>query len=126
MAAVESRHRFRGPAGDEHRRSFLVHTYEIDPDGRLAPRALCAYLQEAAGEDAARLGVSMTRLMEDRLAWVLQRLRLEVSRYPRGGETLTVTEFRFPCLRAIAATLPAKIPMARTSSDVSPGSPTMK
>jgi len=94
--------RLRGPAGDEHRRSFLVHTYEIDPDGRLAPRALCAYLQEAAGEDAARLGVSMTRLMEDRLAWVLQRLRLEVSRYPRGGETLTVTTWARRFDRAIA------------------------
>jgi acyl-ACP thioesterase len=75
--------------GSVHRRSFFVHSYEADPGGHLSPRALCAYLQEAAGEDATRLGVSMSRLGEGGLAWVLYRLRLEVRRYPRTGETLT-------------------------------------
>jgi medium-chain acyl-[acyl-carrier-protein] hydrolase len=71
-------------------RSFRVHSYEVDPGGHLAPRALCAYLQEVAGEDATRAGVSMARLGEVGLAWVLHRVRLEVARHPRAGETVTV------------------------------------
>lgn len=71
-------------------RPFRVHSYEVDLHGRLAPRALCAYFQEVAGEGATRAGVSMDRLGEVGLAWVLHRLRLEIDRHPRAGETVTV------------------------------------
>jgi acyl-ACP thioesterase len=88
--------------GSSHRRTFLVHSYEVDTGGRLAPRALCGYLQEAAGEDAARLGVSMGRLREEGVAWVLQRLLLAFARHPRGGETLAVTTWARAFERAVA------------------------
>lgn len=75
---------------EPHRQGFLVHSYEVDPWERLTPRALCAFLQEAAGQDADNHGVSVRRLVEGGLAWVLQRLRVEVSAYPALGSTLTV------------------------------------
>lgn len=67
-----------------------MHSYEVDPRGALAPRVLCAYLQEVAGRHAAGLGVSMGRLRETGLAWVLRRLRVEAAREIRQGERLLV------------------------------------
>jgi medium-chain acyl-[acyl-carrier-protein] hydrolase len=85
-----------------HRQSFRVHSYEVDEEGRLWPRALCAYLQEAAGGDAARGGYTMERLAEDGLVWVIQWMRVEVARYPRQGETVEVTTWARRFDRALA------------------------
>ena len=85
-----------------HRQDFRVHSYEVDTEGLLAPRALCAYLQEAAGGDAARGGYTMERLAEEGLVWVIQWMRVEVERYPVRGETLTVTTWARPFGRALA------------------------
>ena len=48
---------------------FTVHSYETDPEGRLAFPGLCAYLQEAAWHDAERMGAGVARLAEGGLAW---------------------------------------------------------
>ena len=74
----------------------------MDTEGLLAPRALCAFLQEAAGGDAARGGYTMERLAEEGLVWVIQWMRVEVERYPGRGETLTVTTWARPFARALA------------------------
>lgn len=85
-----------------HRQDFRVHSYEVDTEGLLAPRSLCAFLQEAAGGDAARGGYTMERLAEEGLVWVIQWMRVEVDRYPGRGETLTVTTWARPFGRALA------------------------
>lgn len=73
-----------------HREAFRVRSYEVDPRERLTLRALCGYLQEAAGIHAALRGASMARLRESGLAWVLHRLRLEVEEFPRQGDLVDV------------------------------------
>ncbi len=60
----------------ELRAPFKVHSYQVGADDQLTARALCNYLQEAAGTHARLLGVSMERLGLDGLAWVLRRLRV--------------------------------------------------
>jgi acyl-ACP thioesterase len=85
-----------------HRQDFPVHSYEVDTEGLLAPRALFAFLQEAAGGDAARAGYTMERLAEEQLAWVIQWMRVEVERYPARGETLSVATWARGFERAIA------------------------
>jgi medium-chain acyl-[acyl-carrier-protein] hydrolase len=77
-------------SGDSHQQSFLVASYDVDPGGRLQPRALCAFMQEAAGQDIAGRGFSMRRLIDGGRAWVLHRLRVEVREWPRMGQGLTV------------------------------------
>jgi medium-chain acyl-[acyl-carrier-protein] hydrolase len=69
---------------------FVVRSYEVDPAERLTVPALCGYMQEAAGIDATRLGAGMRRLWEQGLAWVLHRMRLEVSASVRGGDRVGV------------------------------------
>jgi acyl-ACP thioesterase len=69
---------------------FSVRSYDVDPAGRLTLPALCAYMQEAAGIDATRLGAGMRLLAEQGLAWVLHRMRLEVTAPARGGDRVGV------------------------------------
>ena len=73
------------------RQTFTVHSFDVDPDGLLAPRVLCAFLQEAAGRDATRRGAGMADLMARGLAWVLQRLVLVVDEWPRQDSVVTVS-----------------------------------
>jgi medium-chain acyl-[acyl-carrier-protein] hydrolase len=67
-----------------------VRLIEIDAHGTLAVGALCDFLQEAAGNHAGALGVSVVRLMEKHLTWILSRLRLRIDRLPSAGERLEV------------------------------------
>jgi medium-chain acyl-[acyl-carrier-protein] hydrolase len=85
-----------------HRQDFPVHSYDVDTEGLLAPRALVAFLQEAAGGDAARGGYTMERLAEEGLVWVIQWMQVEIERYPVRGETLAVTTWARPFGRALA------------------------
>jgi acyl-ACP thioesterase len=57
-----------------YREAYRVRTYETDPFGRVSVRAITA----------------VRFLIDNRLAWVLTRLRAEMSRWPRGGDTITV------------------------------------
>jgi acyl-ACP thioesterase len=90
------------PSEPLHRQDFPVHSYEVDTEGLLAPRALFAFLQEAAGGDAARGGYTMERLAQDGLVWMIQWMRVEVARYPARGETLAVTTWARRLDRALA------------------------
>lgn len=52
--------------------------------------ALVSYMQEAAWENTRDLGISMYDLLERGLTWVLQRMRVEMFRYPEHGESVTI------------------------------------
>lgn len=70
--------------------SFPVRAYDVTPRGVASPLALCDFLQEAAGNHATRLGVSMETLLENDRAWVLAFLHLEVDRYPAWHDEVQV------------------------------------
>jgi medium-chain acyl-[acyl-carrier-protein] hydrolase len=70
--------------------AFRVRTYEVDPAGCASIQTLCNYLQEAAGNHARQLGVSMEQMEGQNLTWVLARLHVEVNRYPRWKDTVEV------------------------------------
>lgn len=72
------------------RRIFRVHSFDADERRRLTPRSLCAFLQEAAGRDADRRGAGMGHLLERGLAWMLQRLVVEVATWPAEQDEVTV------------------------------------
>lgn len=66
----------------DHRKRFRVRLFEAGPDGRARLSSLLNYFQEAAGEHAAALGVSVTDLLPKNLTWVLSRYHIQVYRYP--------------------------------------------
>ncbi|MBC5775790.1 acyl-ACP thioesterase [Pontibacter sp. KCTC 32443] len=69
---------------------FIVRSSEIDYRGKATIPALVSYMQEAAWENTRDLGISMYDLLERGLTWVLQRMRVEMFRYPKHGESITV------------------------------------
>ena len=52
---------------------YQVRSYEIDSSGLARPLTILNYLQDAAGEHAAQLGVSVPALLKMNLTWVLSR-----------------------------------------------------
>lgn len=70
--------------------NFLVRSSEIDYLGNATMPALVSYMQEAAWENTRDWGLSMYDLQERGLTWVLQRMRVEMFRYPTHGESITV------------------------------------
>ncbi len=52
--------------------------------------ALVSYMHEAAWENTRDIGMSMYDLLEHGLTWVLQRMRIEIFRYPTHDDKLTV------------------------------------
>jgi medium-chain acyl-[acyl-carrier-protein] hydrolase len=71
--------------------SFTVRASEAGPYGAVKLGSLLDYFQEAAGEHAARLGVSVSDLIQRNLTWVLSRYHIRISRYPAWGESVRVT-----------------------------------
>ena len=71
-------------------RNFEVRAYEIDLHRRATLPTLINYMQEAAWHNAAARGGSVYLLHEHGVSWVLNRLRLEMFRYPRHLEQITV------------------------------------
>ncbi|HDT13109.1 MAG TPA: acyl-ACP thioesterase [Candidatus Aminicenantes bacterium] len=73
------------------RKEYAVHTYETDIRGLARTTSLLNYLQDAAGEHAGRLGLSVLDLVKRGMTWVLSRYHVLVYRYPAMGTRLEIT-----------------------------------
>ena len=69
---------------------FHVRSFEADATGHLGIQHLCNYLQEVSGNHARALGVSIERLMELKLTWMLSRLHVQLDRYPFFRENILI------------------------------------
>lgn len=76
-----------------YRENIRVRHREADRNGRLKLLSWFDFLQEAAANHAARLGVGLNALTERDQLWVLSRLKLEIRRSPQIGEELTVETY---------------------------------
>jgi len=74
---------------------FQVRSYECGPDGFATLATVCNYLQEAASLHAERLGFSKSDFaaVGNNISWVLTRLRVSMTRFPRWEEPVVVTTF---------------------------------
>ncbi|PVY39938.1 acyl-[acyl-carrier-protein] thioesterase [Pontibacter virosus] len=70
--------------------SFTIRSTETDQNGQATLPALVGYMQEAAWDNTATMGISMYELLERGLTWILQRMRVEMFRYPKHRESVTV------------------------------------
>ncbi|MFK7846100.1 MAG: acyl-[acyl-carrier-protein] thioesterase [Rhodothermales bacterium] len=69
---------------------FTVRSFEAGVSGTLSIQNLCNYFQEAAGNHARALGVSVEQLQQKRMTWMLSRLHVKVQRYPSWKDTVFV------------------------------------
>lgn len=76
--------------------TFRIGASQTDLNAHLRPGALLEIMQEVAGEHAASLGAGRDELLQLNIAWVLTRVEVCMTRYPRFGETLTVETYPMP------------------------------
>ncbi len=69
---------------------YRIRCSEVNRHGDVRTDTLFDYFQEAANIHAERLGCGFEALVKSRLAWVLSRIRLDVYRTPRIGDTLNL------------------------------------
>ncbi|MPR32231.1 acyl-[acyl-carrier-protein] thioesterase [Salmonirosea aquatica] len=73
-----------------HTETLRVRNFETDSQGNLTLYSLANYLQDAADRHAIQLGVGMPALAELGLSWVLHRMKISISRWPRLAEEITI------------------------------------
>lgn len=80
-------------------KQFRVLASETDAFRRLKPSHILAYLQEAAGDHSALLGTGREELALRNLFWAVLRHRVQITRLPLAGETVTVETWPMPTTR---------------------------
>ena len=78
---------------------FTLTDLEVDCHGRLKLSALLYYAQEVAGKHCVSLGADYDTLAAKRLFWAVTRHRVQITRLPERGETITVQTWPMPTSR---------------------------
>ena len=75
--------------------SWAVRTYECGPDGVATMASVCNWLQEAASLNAEALAFSKSDFAAagENISWVLTRLKVRMSRFPKWGETVSILTY---------------------------------
>ena len=79
--------------------SYYVSTLHCDCFGRCKPSSLLRFAQDVAGEHCVRLGTDWDSMAKHRYFWAVIRQRMEISRLPNPGETVTVKTWPMPTTR---------------------------
>ena len=69
---------------------FTIRSYEVDCHSRLSIVSMFNFMQEAASQHAAALGVSIQQLLSENYTWLLSRLKIKLKAYPAWNDRLTV------------------------------------
>jgi acyl-ACP thioesterase len=71
-------------------KEYMVHVYEMGPDGRVNLWSLFNFMQDIASEHAIKLGFGRDDLMKRNHFWVLSRMFAVFSDWPVWEETIRV------------------------------------
>lgn len=82
-----------------YRQEFTLSHIHVDCFGRAKPSTLLYFVQEAAGEHCSLLAVDKETLSHKHLFWAVTRNRIQITRLPRLGETITVETWPMPTTR---------------------------
>ena len=82
------------------RQTQTVEDIHVDCFGRLKPSALLYFAQEAAGGHCQLLKLDWDTLAKQDLFWAVIRQKVEITRLPMRGETITVETWPMPTTRS--------------------------
>ncbi len=82
-----------------YRQTFTVDDMAADCFGRLKLSTLLYYAQEVSGRHSELLGADYDSLALRRLFWAVTRHRVQITRMPVRGETITVETWPMPTTR---------------------------
>ena len=78
---------------------FTLTDMDVDCFGRMKLSTLLFYAQEVAGKHSALLGADYDHLLEKKLFWAVTRHRVQITRLPCLGESITVQTWPMPTTR---------------------------
>jgi len=81
------------------RQKHEISDLHLDCFGRVKPSVLLYFAQEAAGHHCNELALDWDTLAKKNLFWAVTRHRVQISRLPRAGETITVETWPMPTTR---------------------------
>lgn len=79
--------------------SFTIDIRQADCFGNLSAGALLSFVQEVSGHHSDLLGLTWEDLARRHLFWAVARHRVQLSRVPRVGETITLETWPCPTTR---------------------------
>ena len=82
-----------------YRQTFTLDDMSVDCFGRLKLSSLLFMAQEVAGHHSDLLGADYNTLSRQRLFWAVTRHRVQITRLPLRGETVTVETWPMPITR---------------------------
>lgn len=82
------------------RQNFEISGIHVDCHGRVKPSVLLYFIQEAAGGHCQQLALDWDTLAKQHLFWAVIRNRVQVTRLPILGETITVETWPMPTTRS--------------------------
>lgn len=78
---------------------FPVTTVHVDCFGRCKLSSLLRFTQDAAEEHCRHLGADWDSMAKKRYFWAVIRQRIQIFRYPKAGQTVTVKTWPMPTTR---------------------------
>ncbi len=81
------------------RSQFLVDATHTDCFDRLKPSSILYFVQEVAGKHCLELALDWNTLAQKRMFWAVIRHKVQVSRLPTKGETITLETWPMPTTR---------------------------
>ncbi len=69
---------------------YIIHYHEVNYRKELTVPALLNLMQESAKLSANALGFGVEKMNKQGLAWVLSRLKIDFSTFPKVGESLSI------------------------------------
>ena len=82
-----------------YRKEFTVTDLHLDRFQRLKPSVLLYLVQEVATDHAAMLGTDWNTLAGKNLFWAVIRHKIQITRLPESGETITLETWPMPTTR---------------------------
>ena len=83
-----------------YKQVFPVTAAHVDCFGRAKPSSLLYFAQEAAGSHCRELALDWDTLAKRGLFWAILRYRVQITRLPLTGETITVETWPMPTTRS--------------------------
>ena len=82
-----------------YRQTYQITPLHVDALGRVKPSILLYFAQEIAGEHCLQLGTDWDSLQKVNMFWALIRTKVEVTKLPTIGQTITVETWPMPATR---------------------------
>ncbi len=82
-----------------YRKTFTIEDIHLDCFGRVKPSVLLYFTQEVSANHATQLGAGWDALHEKNLFWAIIRHRVQITRLPVAGQTITLETWPMPTTR---------------------------